>query len=140
MSNRPLPQPSAWSAPYWAAAREHRLTYQVCRSCSHAAMYPRRVCPHCLGEDLGWEESSGRGRVYTYTEQVAGPPSGFEDLVPYVIAIVRLDEGIQIMSNIVGPGAAAIRCGDPVSVAFHCVPGSDTVLPVFTADRAGGPS
>ena len=133
---RPTPVPSAWSAPFWEAARENRLTYQVCDSCSAATMYPKRLCPSCLGDTLTWTDATGTGEVYTYTEQVAGPPSGFEDLVPYVVAVVQLDEGVQMMSNIVGPEAASVQCGDRVSVAFHPIEGTDTVLPVFTLDRA----
>ncbi|KAA9164516.1 hypothetical protein FPZ12_007295 [Amycolatopsis acidicola] len=98
-------------------------------------MYPKRLCPACLSEDLGWRESAGRGEVYTYSEQVAGPPSGFETLVPYVLAVVRLDEGVQLMTNIVGPGASEVECGDRVAVRFHPVEGTGTVLPVFALDR-----
>lgn len=133
---RPVPLSSTWSEPFWAAAREERLTYQVCSDCGTATMYPKRLCPSCLGDTLSWADASGHGEVYTYTEQVAGPPSGFEDLVPYVVAVIRLDEGIQMMSNIVGPDAGSVLCGDRVTVAFHTVPETDTVLPVFTLDRA----
>lgn len=135
-SPRPLPEPSAWSAPFWQAAREERLVIQECHDCDALTMYPKRLCPLCLGENLGWRESSGQGEVYTYTEQVAGPPSGFESLVPYVVAVIRLDDGVQMMSNVVGPGASSVECGDRVSVAFHAIEGTDTVLPVFTLDRA----
>lgn len=141
MSTRPLPTASPWSLPYWDAARDGRLIYQSCNSCRTAILYPKRVCPTCLSEDLGWLDSAGRGEIYTYTEQVAAPPSGFEDLVPYVLAVVRLDEGVQLMTNIVGPGASDARCGDRVSVRFHSVAGAGpdgaatSVLPVFTLDR-----
>jgi uncharacterized OB-fold protein len=132
MSNRPTPVPSHWSEPYWKAARDGRLVYQSCPECGTATLYPKLVCPSCLGEQLTWLESAGTGEVYTYTEQVAGPPSGFEDLVPYVVAVVRLDEGVQLMTNIVGPGASGVHCGDRVEVGFHTVEGTETVLPVFS--------
>ncbi len=131
MTSRPLPAPSPWSEEYWKAARDGRLLYQYCTVCESATMYPKRVCPSCLGENLTWRESSGEGAVYTYTEQVAGPPSGFEDLMPYVIAVVRLDEGVQLMTNIVGPDAGQVQCGDRVRVEFLAVDATDTVLPVF---------
>jgi uncharacterized OB-fold protein len=137
-NTRPLPSPTAWSAAFWDAAREQRLIYQACGECGTATMYPKRVCPECLADAQIWRDASGHGEVYTYTEQVAGPPSGFEDLVPYVVAVIRLDEGVQLMSNIVGPDAATARCGDRVTVAFHTVAGTDTVLPVFTLDRSAG--
>lgn len=131
---RPLPKPSHWSAGYWQAAAERRFVVQECRTCDRPIMYPKRVCPHCLGDDLGWRPSAGRGEIYAVTTQIAGPPSGFADRLPYVIAIVRLDEGVQLMSNIVGPGAETARCGDRVTVDFEEAEG--TVLPVFRLDRA----
>lgn len=134
--SRPVAVASEWSAPFWSAAREERLVFQVCRDCGSATMYPKRLCPTCLADALTWCDASGRGEVYTYTEQVAGPPSGFEDLVPYVVAVIRLDEGVQLMSNIVGPEASTVQCGDRVTVAFHRVPDGVAVLPVFTLDRA----
>ncbi|MXG89016.1 Zn-ribbon domain-containing OB-fold protein [Nocardioides flavescens] len=135
-TTRPVPTPSSWSEPFWAAAREERLTFQVCGSCGTATMYPKRLCPTCLSDALTWQDAAGTGEVYTWTEQVAGPPSGFEDRVPYVVAVVRLDEGVQLMSNIVGPDAANVQCGARVTVAFETVPGTDVVLPVFTLDEA----
>lgn len=137
-STRPLPTPSAWSEPFWAAAKEGRLVHQACAECGTVTMYPKRLCPSCLADAMTWRDASGHGEIYTFTEQVAGPPSGFENLVPYVVAVIRLDEGVQLMSNIVGPEAGSARCGDRVTVAFHREPGSDTVLPVFTLDRAAG--
>ncbi len=128
---RPLPQPSAWSAPFWQAARENRLVIQRCNACDEKIMFPRRYCPSCLSDDLGYVAAKGTGEIYTLTTQMAGPPSGFEDLLPYVIAVIRLDEDVQMMSNIIGPGALSARIGDRVQVDFHPVPGTDTVLPVF---------
>ncbi|MEO3999925.1 OB-fold domain-containing protein [Mesorhizobium sp. CAU 1732] len=129
---RPLPVPSAWSAGYWQAAAERRFVVQECKSCDKAIMYPKRVCPHCLGENLGWRVSAGRGEIYAVTAQLAGPPTGFADHLPYVIAVIRLDEGVQLMSNIVGDGALGARIGDRVVVDFEEVEG--TVLPVFRLD------
>lgn len=127
--SRPLPHPTAWSRPYWDAAMHRRLVIQHCRSCQSLIMYPKRICPVCLGEDLDWREASGRGEVYAVTVQVAGPPSGFEDRLPYVLAVVRLEEGVQLMTNLVGPGAEKASCCDPVVVDFEDVGG--VTLPVF---------
>ncbi|WP_432975991.1 Zn-ribbon domain-containing OB-fold protein [Dactylosporangium sp. CA-233914] len=135
-TTRPVPSPSDWSAPFWSAARQKRLVYQVCGQCGAATLYAKRICPNCLADALSWRDASGQGEVYTYTQQVAGAPSGFADLVPYVIAVVRLDEGVQLMSNIVGPEASSVQCGDRVTADFYTVPGTDMVLPVFTLDRA----
>lgn len=133
---RPLPHPSAWSKGYWDAAAQSRFVVQECRDCDKAIMYPKRVCPHCLGENLGWRESPGNGEIYAVTAQLAGPPTGFADRLPYVIAVIRLDEGVQLMSNIVGEGAAGARIGDRVAVAFEVA--GDTTLPVFRLVSARG--
>jgi uncharacterized OB-fold protein len=134
-ANRPLPTPTAWSAPYWAAARECRFIIQECRSCQRPIMYPKRFCPHCLGDDLSWRQSPGRGEIYSVTVQHAGAPTGFAELVPFAIAIIRLDEGVRLMSNIVGPGALEAACGDRVIVDFRSVGGGEVILPVFRLDR-----
>ncbi len=128
---RPLPVASAWSAPYWAAAAKRQFVIQACRICDKPIMYPKRVCPFCLGEDLTWRQSVGTGEIYSVTVQEAGAPTGFEDRVPYVLAIIRLDEGVQLMANLVGPGADVARCGDRVQVDFEQVAGTQVMLPVF---------
>ena len=130
-SRRPMPQPTPWSKRFWDAARQRRLAIQVCENCQTRIMYPKKYCPACLSEKLGWIDSRGRGEVYTYTVQVRSAPSVFADMVPYVIAVIRLDEGVQLMSNIVGDGAASVQCGDRVVVDFAPMPDSDVVLPVF---------
>ncbi|MDQ0474036.1 Zn-ribbon domain-containing OB-fold protein [Labrys wisconsinensis] len=134
--SRPLPKPSPWSAGYWQAAAERRFVLQECRACDRPIMYPKRACPHCLSDDLGWRASPGKGEIYSVTVQMAGPPTGFADRLPYVIAIIRLDEGVQLMSNLVGEGAADARCGDRVTVDFEAA--GDMVLPVFRLDRGPG--
>jgi len=128
---RPLPQPSRWSAPYWAAAKQRKFVVQACRDCDAPIMYPRRFCPHCLGENLEFRPSAGTGEIYSLTVQVAGPPSGFADRLPYVLAVIRLDEGVQLMSNIVGDNRETARIGDRVTVDFETAEDGETVLPVF---------
>ena len=130
-SDRPVPRPSAWSAPFWEAARQGRLTIQVCNTCETRIMYPKKFCPQCMSEDLGWIDSLGDGEVYTFTVQVHGAPTGFADSAPYVLAVIRLDEGVQLLSNVVGEGALTVSCGDRVSVDFMPMSDSDVVLPVF---------
>lgn len=134
---RPLPHPSHWSAGYWQAAAERRFVVQECHDCDKPIMYPKRVCPYCLGERLSWRASTGKGEIYAVTVQLAGPPTGFADRLPYVLAVIRLDEGVQLMSNIVGDGAIEARIGDRVSVDFEAA--GDMALPVFRLEKAGAP-
>jgi len=128
---RPLPAPSAWSEPFWQAARERRLVIQYCADCNTPILYPRRFCPACLGEHLHFRPAKGTGEIYTLTTQLAAAPSGFEALLPYVIAVIRLDEGVQLMSNLVGDNAQSARIGDRVIVDFQDMAGSNITLPVF---------
>ena len=136
LSARALPVPTAWSAPYWEASKSKRLVLQCCNACNRLIMYPKRFCPFCLSEDLGWRDSEGTGEIYSVTVQRTGAPTGFSDRVPYVLVIVRLDEGVQLMSQLIGSGAEAARCGDRVRVDFEEVSGTDVTLPVFRLDDA----
>jgi uncharacterized OB-fold protein len=133
---RPHPTPSMWSAPFWNATARHELVAQVCLDCLKLIMYPKRYCPVCLGENLGWQTCNGQGEIYTLTIQQAGPPSGFESLVPYVLVIIKLDEGVQLMSNLVGEGAETAQCGDRVKVDFLDLEAAGVTLPIF---RLAGP-
>lgn len=128
---RPLPHATAWSAPYWDAAKQNKFVIQYCKDCDKPIMYPRRFCPHCLSDSLEFRPSAGKGVIYTMTVQVAGPPSGFGDKLPYVMAVIQLDEGVQLMSNVVGGDRESAKIGDRVSVDFETVEDGETVLPVF---------
>ncbi len=127
----PIPNPTPESRPFWDAARRHELMLPRCRACGRYHYYPRAVCPHCLSGDLAWERVSGRGTVYTFSVIHRGL-KGFPLGEPYVLAMVELDEGPRMMTNLVGiePDPATIRFGMPVEVVFEDV--SDTVaLPRF---------
>ncbi len=98
---KPLPQPTLISQPFWDAARERRLSIQRCAACNRYVFYPRPLCPYCGATDLAWTDVSGRGTLYSYT--IARRPTArpFEPDVPYVIAIVELEEGPRMVTNIV---------------------------------------
>jgi uncharacterized OB-fold protein len=100
MYDKPLPVIDDDSRPYWDGARAHRLMLQRCATCARAIFYPRSVCPHCGSTDLDWFEASGTGTVHSFT--VARRPAGpaFADAVPLVIALVDLDEGVRMLSNV----------------------------------------
>ncbi len=134
-NTRPLPDASPWSAPYWEAAKEKKFVIQSCQDCGQPIMYPRKFCPHCLSSNLEFRSSAGTGEIYTLSTQVAGPPSGFADRLPYIIAVIRLDEGVQLMSNIVGEDRESAKIGDRVSVDFETAEDGETVLPVFRLVR-----
>ena len=126
-----LPQPTPETKPYWDAAREGRLLLPWCEDCGQPHFYPRNICPHCGGARLAWRQASGRGRLHTYVINHK-PAEGFEDRVPYVIAVVELEEGPRLMTNIdiADPTPETLRIDMAVEVAFRAV--TETVtLPVF---------
>jgi len=116
---RPLPQPTPITQPFWDAAREHRLSMQRCRSCEKFVFYPRPLCSHCGSDDLEWRDLSGRATVYSYTIARRATARPFEPDVPYVIAIVELDEGPRMTTNIVGCPPEDVRIGMPVLAHFE---------------------
>jgi uncharacterized protein len=133
---RPVPSPDADSAPYWAAARAGRLELQRCRPCGLVVFYPRARCPRCHAADLAWETLSGRGTVHAYTIVHRAPDPSLEDAIPYVVALVDLDEGARLMTNIVDCAPEQVRIGLPVVVRFR--PVSDAAaLPLFGPLAAG---
>jgi hypothetical protein len=127
----PVPVPTPESRPYWLAARRHELTMPRCRSCGALFYYPRAACPQCLSADLEWQRVSGWGTLHTFTVVQRGLKD-FPLGTPYVLAIVALDEGPRLMTNLVGvaPDAAAIRIGMRVEVVFADVT-DEIALPHF---------
>ena len=127
----PIPVPTPETRPFWAAARRHELSLQRCRACGAHVFYPRAACPECLGADLEWKRVSGRGRLHTFTVVHRGQ-KGFPLGPPYVIAIVELDEGPRMMTNLIGIEAdpAKLTIGMPVEVVFEDV-SAEIALPRF---------
>ena len=127
-STRPLPQPTVLTAPHWDGCRRGALLVQRCRSCQTYVFPPQPHCPGCLSADMTWVESSGHGTVHTYSIVWRPQQPAFE--VPYIVIVVRLQEGWHMISNMVGCDPAAVRVGMPVEVAFQEV-GEDFFLPMF---------
>jgi uncharacterized OB-fold protein len=128
---KPLPQPGPITAPFWQASREHRLSIQRCAACKAYIFYPRAMCPHCGAADLAWADVRGRGTVYSYTVARRATMRPFESDVPYVIAIVELEEGPRMTTNIVGCPPESVRVGMPVEAVF------DDVTPEVTLVKFG---
>lgn len=125
---RPLPRPTELSAPFWDGCRDGKLRVQQCRRCQTLTFVPRPVCPGCQGTDLGWLDSAGTGSVYSHTTVHRAPSPAFA--APYVVAIIEMDEGWHLLSNIVGPDAGDVSIGDRVQVDF-VAESDDVTLPVF---------
>lgn len=122
MSNAPhppAPVPNADSRPYWEAAARGQLVLKRCRACGKPHFPPRHLCPHCWSDDGEWITSSGRGVVYSFTVMHRAPMPQFAARVPYVVALVDLEEGPRMMANILGDDALTTQVGDRVAVCFE---------------------
>ncbi|MES2537120.1 MAG: Zn-ribbon domain-containing OB-fold protein [Pseudomonadota bacterium] len=130
MYEKPLPIIDPDTAPYWRAACEHRLLIKHCRDCSRYHFYPRELCPHCHSDAVDWFQAKGTGTVYSYT--IARRPAGpaFKPDAPYVVAIIELDEGPRMMTNIVGCPPDSVRIGQRVAVQYEDV-NEEVSLPKF---------
>ena len=130
MALPPLPRPYQDTETYWAAARDHRFVIQHCKSCGKHQFYPRGVCSHCLSSDLEWHEASGKGTVYSFSVHHRAPHPGFADEIPFVLAIVELEEGPRMMTNIVECNPDSVKIGMAVEVTFEDVT-EEVTLPKF---------
>ncbi len=118
---RPLPEPTAVSAPFWEGARQHRLMLQRSQRTGRHVFYPRAVSPFGAGDELEWVEASGRGTVYSYTVARRATAPQWAGEVPYVIAIVELAENVRMTANIVGCAPGDVRIGMAVEAAYDDV-------------------
>ncbi|OBA54302.1 hypothetical protein A5780_26005 [Nocardia sp. 852002-20019_SCH5090214] len=113
---RPLPSPTELTAPFWEAARNHRLIRPVCDDCDRSFFTPQLICPHCLGERWNYRISIGRGFVYSSTRVHRSPSPALP--APYELAIVEIDEGWHMLANIVATGPAPTPIGTRVEVTW----------------------
>jgi hypothetical protein len=114
-ATRPLPAPTEIGAPFWEAADVGRLVRPLCDSCGRSFFSPQVACPNCLSTSWTWTDSDGRGVLYSSTVVHRGPTPGFP--VPYELAIVDLDEGWSMLTNLVG-GEGPTPLGTRVEVEF----------------------
>jgi uncharacterized OB-fold protein len=129
---KPMPRPESvnLTKPYWEAAKRHELVCQRCVACANWIFYPREQCPICFSKRLEFAPVSGRGRVYAFTIVSQPADRAFEDDAPYVYAIVQLDEGPRMPTNIVGCAPEDVTVDMPVTVTFDDV-SADWTLPKF---------
>ena len=128
---KPLPQPDPITQPFWDSVKAHALRIQRCGTCGRYVFYPRALCPACFGGTLEWSPVSGRGVVHAFTIVHRHPSPAFQPDIPYVVALVELEEGVRMMSNLVGVPSdpARIRIGMPVEVVY------DDVTPEITLPK-----
>lgn len=110
---------------YWEGAARGELVLQRCRACATVIHKPRAICPKCLSGDIEHFVAAGTGVVHTFTvtNQNGSPP--FVSHLPYAMAYVKLAEGPQVLTHIVGCDAAEVAIGMAVRADFQAVTGDD---------------
>jgi len=132
---RPAPVPDHDSAPYWQALHDGKLLIQKCEDCGHYQLYPRDRCLVCRGP-VAFVEASGRGTVYSFTVIRQNYARPFRDWIPYVVALVDLEEGPRLMTNLVDVDPEAVQVGMAVRATFEAV-AEDAGIALFSP---AGPS
>lgn len=127
---RPIPQITPELRPFFDAARQGQLAVQKCNSCGTLRFPPRRMCPDCLSNEASWTTVSGQGEVYSFIIMHRVYHPAFATQVPYVVAIVKLQEGAKITSNLIGIDPHRVKCGMPVKAVFEKL-NDEVTLPMF---------
>ena len=127
---KPIPVPSHESRPYWEALREHKLTMPRCEDCGHRWFPPSLLCPKCRSRKVGWKQVSGRGKVFSFVNFHRTYHKGFADERPYCVAVIELEEGPRMISNVIGIAPDKVACDMSVEVVFEDIAGTAT-LPKF---------
>ena len=127
---KPLPKPKPWTKEFWEGCKRRELLIQQCSDCGEKICYPKMFCPGCGSSNLKWVKSTGRGKIYTYSVIYESPPSSFANDTPYIVAIIELDKGVRMMSNIVGCKPEEVKIDAQVEVVFEDVTDNIT-LPKF---------
>ena len=128
--DRPLPTPNTFSQPFWDGTRRHELVLQKCNQCGTVRYYPRPRCPTCLSPDFEWTKMSGNGSIYSFTIVHRPLARWFAEKVPLVCAVVELDEGVRMISNVEDLDVHDVQIGMKVSVFFEDVT-EEITLPKF---------
>jgi uncharacterized protein len=126
---KPLPTITDENRPFWEGCTEGKLRMQQCGECGHIRYPINHCCPKCLSYKFEWKELSGRGEVFSYVVFHQLYNKAFEKDIPYNVALVQLEEGPRMYSNVVGVDNDAVKVGDKLQVTF------DPVTPEITIPR-----
>ena len=130
----PLPQPDALTAPFWEGCRRGVLEVSACADCEHCFLPAGPCCPRCWSTRLAAREVSGRGRVFSFAVYRRTYHPGMP--APYVVALVELEEGPRLISNIVGCAPEEVAVDMPVQLRFE--EAGNFSLPRFAPVGDGG--
>ena len=117
---------------FWAHCAEEKLCFQCCDACGSWRHLPRMMCAHCGSDEWTWLRSSGNGKLFSWTVTHQAILPQFAEQLPYVVAVVELEEGVRMVSALRGVDHDALRIDLPLEVAFEALPDGGA-LPVFHA-------
>lgn len=127
---RPIPKPKPESLPFWKGCREEQFLLQYCDACGRINWFPRDYCVGCGGHRFTWKPAAGEGILETYTIVYRAMNPAWESEVPYMLGMVKLKEGIRMVTRITSHKGEDTPMGAKVRVKF--VPaGKDIKLPFF---------
>ena len=129
-TRRPLPRPEGLDSEFFEHCAQRKLCFQRCTACHTWRHVPRLMCASCGSADWEWSESSGRGKVFSWTVTHQAMHPAFADDVPYVVALIELEEGVRMVSGLRGIEADELALEFPVQVVFEEV-GEGVSLPFF---------
>jgi uncharacterized protein len=127
---KPIPVMQPWTKAFWEATKKHKLLIQFCNDCQSKIFYPRKFCPECWSGNLDWIEAKGKGKVYSFTITRDMVEPKFMPDLPYVLAMVNLEEGIRMMTRIVECDPEKVEMGMDVEVVFEDI-SEECSLPMF---------
>lgn len=130
MRSKPVPHPTADSAPFWDAMNEGRLSLQKCSSCGKIRHYPRPMCDVCYSMKSEWVKGSGRGTIHSWVVCHHAYLPAFRNDTPYTLVTVDLEEGVRMNAMLRNAEGVKLRVGMPVRLAFERVSDKLT-LPAF---------
>ena len=107
----PPPERNPLNTPYWDSLAAGALSFQRCSHCGHAWLPVRAECPHCLGAEWGWEQAAGGAKLISWVVYHTAFHPAFAGRLPYTVAVVELDEGPRLISNVVG-----LDAGRPLAI------------------------
>ena len=129
-ADKPLPVASGETKPFWDACKEGKFLIQKCKSCGEYQYHYRGFCSHCWVGEIEDVESKGYGSVWSFTVINRNRSPGFIDDVPYVVAMIEIEGGLKIISNVINCDPWKVYIGMPVKLTFTKVT-EEWTFPMF---------
>jgi len=133
---KPLPVVTEIDREFWEGAQNNKLLFQKCLDCNRFQFFPRPVCVDCFGMNLVWEESRGVGTIYAFSLARWSPIPLYKKKLeetgkPYILAMIDLDEGVRMITRVIGCELDEVKEGMRVEVTFVEIDGTGFKVPYF---------